>query len=116
MQMTASDWAIGAEFRGPALITGRYQSLSLRLRPSRAGYALRLRLAYDGYPEGRTRAVGDARIDGLAPGRWTQVVVPMSDFGPGTFNSLELRSAGADSAQEVWIDDIELIPAAGDTP
>lgn len=111
MRMSDSNWAIGGDFRGPTLNSADYESLVLWLRPSQSGFGLRLRLSRQDLPEGTYSVLGDEVITGL-PSGWQRLELPISAFGSGSFNSLELRSIGSSSAQRVDLDDIVLIPKA----
>lgn len=108
LQMSSSNWAIGSSFRGPVLDSADFEALELWLRAPVGGYGLRLRLSLNGYPEGAVRTLGDHAVTGIAGGTWVRVEVPMSRFGEGAFNTLELRSIGSAGTQLVWLDDIVL--------
>lgn len=105
---SARDWDLVASFRGPVLDGSRARMLQLRLRAPSDGLSLRIRLALHGWPEGQRRTVADWRSPPLPAGRWTTVSMPI-DSATGPFNAIELRSAGVGG--EVWIDDVELLPA-----
>ena len=112
MTMSSSNWAIGGDFRGPMLHTDQFASLVLWLRPSTSGFGMRVRLSRQDLPEGQYQSVGDEVLNGLAGGSWQRIEIPMSDFGNGAFNAVELRSIGSASHQRIDLDDIELVPVA----
>lgn len=112
MRYSAGGTTLMSILRGRNFNSRTLGTLQLRVRPvGTAIKSLRLELVRHSLPEfGPDASIGSVTATGLVANSWTTVNIPLAQFAPGDFNSLNVFSANGNSTGDVYLDDIVLLP------
>lgn len=109
-QVSDTSWSIATSFRGCPVTPAAGDRLEMRVFPTSPSWELRVRLQHSVLPDTDT-IVGDVIVGAATAGAWNLVRVPLDRIGAGSFNVVQLRSVGPESASPFWVDDIRIVPA-----
>ncbi len=95
-------------FGGPLVSSTQYKTLTLKIYPTDAKFRAALSLANRaGTPDAPANQVATMTLSGMPANRWTTMTIPLSSVR-GNYNTILLKSLGADSASRIYIDDVTL--------
>lgn len=107
---SGNDYGPMGSLSGCRMPRSAYSTLEMWIYPLSADFEFRITLFDDRQPENAS-GVDDEHtvVNGLTPGTWNLVSVPMTTFGTADFNTVRFSSTNAPTTT-FYLDDIRLLP------